>query len=239
MNFSSSLRPMVRISLLAAALGVASLAQAQVASTPTDTVTGHAPTVDSAQVTFTGSGPSGELRIGDTLTAHYTQADPDADPADAATTQSTLQWLANGVPVGTPGATTYTIQASDAGKRITFRVQPHTDANDTDPYQGAQTLASDVNASSGSSSGGGEVVVPGADTVLSVTISGTPVVGQTLTAQPTCQTTCSGLNYQWQIESSVGSGSYVDIAGATSETYVVKRDEQKRRIQVVANDATP
>lgn len=231
----SPFRPIARTAVLVAFLGVASLAQAQVVSTPTDTVTGQAPTVDSAEISFTGSGPNGELRIGDTLTAAYTQADADADPEDQAATRGTLQWLSDGAPVGTLGSSTYTIEASDAGKKITFRVQPHTNIDDTDPYQGALTLSKDVNPASSGNSGGGEIVIPGGGTVLSVTVNGNPVVGQTLTAQPTCMTTCSGVSYQWQIESAVGSGSFTNIAGATDETYVVKRDEQKRRIQVVAN----
>jgi len=229
-------RPMARTALLVAFLGIAGIAQAQVTSTPTDTVTGRAPTVATAEITFTGSGPNGELRIGDTLNAAYTQADLDADPADPTATGNTLQWLADGQPVGTKGSTTYTVEASDAGKKITFQVQPHTNPDDTDPFQGVLTASSDVNSGSGSGSGGGEVVIPGADTVLSVAVTGTPVVGNTLTAQPTCLTACSGnITYQWQIESAHGSGTYVNIADATGSTYVVKRDEQKRRIQVVAN----
>ena len=44
----------------------------------------------------------------------------------------------------------------------------------------------------------------------------------------------TSLTYQWQIESAVGSGTYVDIAGATGATYTVTAGDQKRRIRVLA-----
>ncbi|WP_161786961.1 ZirU family protein [Noviluteimonas dokdonensis] len=62
-----------------------------------------------------------------------------------------------------------------------------------------------------------------------------PLVGSVLNAVVTCNGsgTCPPtLQYQWQIESAIGSGAYVDIAGATATTYTVQGGDQKRRIRV-------
>ncbi|HCR3448523.1 TPA: inverse autotransporter beta domain-containing protein [Citrobacter werkmanii] len=65
-----------------------------------------------------------------------------------------------------------------------------------------------------------------------VVITGNPVVGETLTA--TCNGgACSGTQtFQWQIEDAVGSAHFVDIAGATHDTYAVQRGDQRKKIQV-------
>ena len=68
-------------------------------------------------------------------------------------------------------------------------------------------------------------------------LTGAPLVGSVLSAAVTCKDgSCptTGLTYQWQIESAVGSGTYVDIAGATGATYTVVAGDQKRRIRVLA-----
>ena len=239
-------RPLLRTALLTACLlGLSGLAQAQtvtpfaveVTSDATATVTGKKPTISAAGIAVTGSGPQGELLVGDTLTASYTFADEDADPEDTAATRATLQWLSDGAPVGTKGNMSYQLQASDMGKTITFTVQPHSNAADTDPHQG-DVFDSAIVAGAGN---GGEVVVNPADDLQSVSVSGNAVVGQTLTANPVCVSgSCGTLNYQWQIETVVGSGQYQNIGGETGSTYVVKREDQKRSIKVhVSKAATP
>ena len=230
-------RPLARTALLLALLSVAALAQAQtinpqaiVNSGPTGAVVGRAPVLSSADITFSASGQSGDLIVGDTLTATYVQTDPDMDPADVAATDATIQWQADGVDIAGATSMTYQIRAADAGKGIGFTLVPTTDSATTDPYVGVRTASSAVSPAEGA----GVVTVPSGSNLVSITITGSAIVDSTLTAVPACMTTCGTVNYQWQIEDAVGSGNYVDIAGATSATYVVKRDEQKRKLQVVA-----
>ncbi|UHQ18743.1 ZirU family protein [Lysobacter sp. KIS68-7] len=78
---------------------------------------------------------------------------------------------------------------------------------------------------------------PTAVTVLmnGVALTDFPIVGATLSANVTCDGdgTCPPtLQYQWQIESEIGSHIYVDIPGATASTYTIQRTDQRRRIQV-------
>jgi hypothetical protein len=235
---------LVRTSLLTVFIGLSLGGQAlaqqvsqqavQVTSDPTAPVTGQAPTLATASINVTGSGPQGEPLVGDQLTAAYTVNDPDADPLDAAATNATIQWLADGAPVGTVGSTTYTIQPSDLGKTITYRIQLHTDQATTDPYQGVLTVSSSVGGGSGAG-GSGEVAVTPPDDLLNVTVSGNPRVDDVLTATPTCVTTCGTVAYQWMVETAAGSGTYQDIAGATAATYTATREDQRRRIKVQVN----
>jgi len=236
-----------RLSMIAACLGLAlsGLASAQVVVTSpeTDTVKGRAPVVSSATITGTPSGAGGTQWVaGDVLTAVYAVTDPDTDAADTVATDGTIQWTSGGVNVGTPGSKTYTIQASDAGKVITYTLIPHTDPTITDPYQGALTIADNVgtNGSGGGGdegTGGGGSITPAAGNLLvSVAVSGDPLVDGTLTATPTCITTCTGgITYQWQLETANGSGVYADIAGQTGTTYTPLKGDQKRKVKVVAN----
>ncbi|MFC0225469.1 ZirU family protein [Serratia aquatilis] len=65
-----------------------------------------------------------------------------------------------------------------------------------------------------------------------------PVVGDTLVAVAMCSIAlCNGvqMDYQWEVESSVGSDVFVAIPGATSETLIVTGDLQKRAIRVVSH----
>jgi hypothetical protein len=66
-------------------------------------------------------------------------------------------------------------------------------------------------------------------------LTGVPNVGSTLSAKVTWQDpeTRIALRHQWQIESAPGSGTYVDIPGATAATYVVTKADQLRRIRVM------
>ena len=219
--------------MIVALFGLAGMAQAQVVSNPTPTVQGRAPTITATDIQGTGSGSGGAYRAGDVLTATYTQGDPDLDPADTAATNATIQWYSDAAPVGTLGSTTYQIQPSDLGKQITFRLVPHTSAADTDPSVGVETTSNLVAGSDGE--GDGVVTIPSGSTATSVAITGNAIVGQTLTATPTCDAACDpAITYQWQIEDGIGSGNFVDIAGQTSATYVVVRTDQRKTIRVRA-----
>ncbi|EAB2146160.1 hypothetical protein D6O72_23750 [Salmonella enterica] len=73
---------------------------------------------------------------------------------------------------------------------------------------------------------------------LSVSISGSPVVGEELKAVTVCSagsTNCGALTYQWVIEDKAGSGHYVPISGATQTTYKPVAGDQKRHIEVTVN----
>ena len=231
-SFRSIGRPR-RLSLMAGALALAlaGLAQAQVVSPPTPPAQGHVPVVATATIDYTGSGPQGTPLPGDVLTATYAVSDPDGDAPDLAATDRTIQWMVDGVDVGPAGSKTHTLQDDEAGKLITFRLVPHTDATKTDPFAGSVTVAADVGP-------GGAVSTGASGGLLAVTVSEDAIVGTTLTATPTCIVACGNeITYQWQIEDAVGSGTYADIAGATSATYTPVREEQKRNLKVVATQA--
>ncbi len=67
------------------------------------------------------------------------------------------------------------------------------------------------------------------DAVKTVTIAGTPQVGQTLTANVTPAT--ATVSYEWQ-KSDTESGSYSAISGATAKTYVLTEGESDKFIKV-------
>jgi hypothetical protein len=235
----------LRRTLLATFLGLSlsglAFAQTVVTSPETATVKGRAPVVATATITVTPSGAGGQVLAGDVLTAAFTVTDPDTDTIDLAATNATVQWTVDGVSVGAPGAMTYTVQAADAGKVITYTLIPHTDAAVTDPYQGVLTIAANIGtdgSGGGTGPGGGGEINPADPTALlsvAVTPTGNPIVGTLLTATPTCVATCgAGITYQWQIETAVGAGTYTDISGATGATYTPLKDDQKKKIKVVA-----
>lgn len=226
-----------RTSLLAASVwfAFAGMAHAQVVSPETDTVKGRAPTLATATITGTPSGAGSKWIAGDVLTAVYTVGDQDNDTPDYAASDLTVQWTSDGVAVGSPGSKTYTLQASDAGKTVTYQLVPHTDPTITDPFQGVLSIAANVGAD-GTGGPGGIVEPAGSDALMSVAISGNALVADTLTAVPACVAACTGnITYQWQVETAVGSGTYADISGATGGTYSPTKDDQKRRIKVVAS----
>jgi hypothetical protein len=241
-NPNTSLRRTLLATFLGLSLSGLAFAQTVVTSTATDSVKGRAPVVATAIIGVTPSGPGGQVLAGDVLTATFTVTDPDTDTIDLTATSATVQWTVAGTDVGTPGALTYTVKAADAGKLITYKLIPHTDAATTDPYQGVLTIAANIGADGAGGGtgpgGGGEINPPAANALLSVAVTptGNPIVGTLLTATPTCVTTCgAGITYQWQIESASGSGTYADIASATSATYTPVKGDQKRKIKVVAS----
>lgn len=240
------IRNKFRTTLLAAcvALAFVGAAHAQTVPSPeTDPVKGRAPTLATATITGTPSGAGGAWVAGDVLTAVYTVADEDNDTPDYSASDLTIQWTSGGAAVGTLGSKTYTLQASDAGKTITYRLVPHTDPAITDPYQGIATIADTVGADGTGGTGGGEenggdggeIDVTPADALLSVSITGSATVSTALTAVPSCATACGGtITYQWQLETAAGSGTFANIAGATTNTYTPVRQDQKRRVKVIA-----
>lgn len=198
-----------------------------VTSSPTTTVRGRVPIVTQSTIISDDAGGNGLVDVGDTLSIGTAGTFSDED-GDAAIPQ-TYQWQADGADI--PGATgnSYTIVAGDLGKAITVVVTPHTDPTITDPADG---LAVASNALT--------VVEGGIVTSVAVTgeVGGYPQVDTALTATATCAGgTCTGVTYQWQIETGVGTNTFTDISGATSSTYTPVRTDQRLRVQVVVGNS--
>ena len=73
-------------------------------------------------------------------------------------------------------------------------------------------------------------------------LTGRPMVGQVLQAHAVCErvgvvTACpTTLTYRWEVESTPGSGNYIEITGAIQATYTVTRDLQRRKIRVAIDN---
>ncbi|HCR3448525.1 TPA: hypothetical protein ON570_002114 [Citrobacter werkmanii] len=117
-----------------------SVQAAEVFSTPSQLVTGHAPTLVAGQLTVDDVNGNGQIDDGDTFKidpAHdFTFADSDGDTSLA----NTYSWKINGTEVGT--ADTYTIKTADLGKTLSLDVTPHTDPTITVPADGAPVTVS-------------------------------------------------------------------------------------------------
>ncbi|WP_270828614.1 ZirU family protein [Aeromonas sp. Y318-1] len=223
--------------LIAAVLwGVASGASA-LTSTPTDTVQGRAPTLTSAAVTYADTTNDGVVNAGDKLTAAGAGwSDDDGDDEK----DSAYQWYRDSLPITNATASTYTLTADDMGTDITVGVVPQTDSNITDPYQGTETVAS-----TGGTNGNGVVEVADVKDVAKVEVvndasgsveTGHPIVDTTLRAKVTTAAGTTGSSadytYQWMIEDAANLGTYIDILGATNETYTPVKGDQKLKLQV-------
>lgn len=197
-----------------------------VTSTPTDTVKGRAPVLTESTISSTDSNTNGIIDTGDVLTittpGDFSDADQDAE------TQRTYQWLADNTPINGETSATYTVKATDLGKSISVQETPHTDPATTDPELGAPVSSNALTVAS--SSAPASVVIDGF-------VNGYPQVGTALTTTVTLADGSTGAanSYQWQIETSVGSGTYEDIPGATTNTYTPVGSEQKRRVRVIAD----
>ncbi len=145
---------------------------------------------------------SGTPAVGQTLTAVPGTWDPvDVDLA--------YEWQRNGSPISGAESATYVAVAADAGATITVKVtgtkDGHTDADATS---------------------GGVVIQPGTITPGTVSISGTPEVGQTLTAVPGSWTPGDvDLAYEWLRDDTT-------ISGANSATYLVDAADAGTQITV-------
>ena len=126
------------------------------------------------------------------------------------------QWIANDVNIQDATGSTYTPSVSDVGKTIKVKV------SFTDDSDNEESLTSTAT---------GEVEArPNNPATGAATISGTPQVGETLTASTSGIADSDGLTnvsyrYQW-----MAGGS--DIAGATGSSYTLTSSEQGKTIQV-------
>ena len=134
---------------------------------------------------------------------------------DNGTTGSVIayQWLANGAAITGATMQTYTLTVAELNTLITANAM----YSDDDGYMENPTSDPVGPVSSGA------VNVPG-----TIAISGTLLVGETLTATVTDPNGATNVNYQWDADG-------VDIAGATSETYDLTDAEKGLEISVTAD----
>jgi hypothetical protein len=166
---------------------------------------------------------AGNARVGNTLTANRGRW-------SNAPTGFAFQWLrcgpGGGSCVAIAGATnqSYTLTSSDLGRRIRVRV----------------TASNKDGSSSADSNPTATVLAAGTGPVSrsAPAISGTPRVGQILTASNGTWTGASRFAYAWQRCDETG-GACVDIAGATTQTYTLQAADvaHRMRVRVTASNA--
>jgi secreted trypsin-like serine protease len=159
-----------------------------------------------ASLPFTSTGTptvSGSLVVGETLTANTGIWAP--------APSFSYQWLANGATINRATGATYVLTSSDIGKTIAVRV--------TATRNGYTTTSATTTET--------ELVTAGLSFTSSPnpTISGSPVVGQTLTANAGSWSPTPSFRYQW-----LSNGRA--ISGATSASWVVTRAYRGRSITV-------
>lgn len=215
-------------------------------SAPTLTVVGRAPVVtgDAAgEITVTDVNNDGIIGPGDKLTinpAKLNQTDADGDTASG----FSYTWTVGGTAQAGTTATEYVIKASDVGKKITLSVVGKTDSTKTDPaVSTAYSAEYEVNTGMGITAKTAEITVAAASDVAKVVIkgfnaAGAPQVDTKLTVDVTMgdgtKPAAGKVNYQWKVESAVGSGTYTNVAGAagTANEYTPVKGDQKKRITV-------
>jgi hypothetical protein len=159
---------------------------------------------------------TGTPEVGETLTATLFAPDPDGDPPVG----YSYQWQSSSDGAtwsDITGATdqTYALTSADQGQQVRVEVA-YTDAEGFNESVTASPVSVDL--------------VDDGDAAFSIT--GTPAVGETLTASlDSSDPDGDGVfSYQWQ---SSGDGTtWADIAGATGQTYALTSTEQGQQVRV-------
>ncbi len=156
---------------------------------------------------------SGTPQVDKTLTADTSPID-DSDGLTSVSYE--YQWIAGGSDIAGATGSTYALTYSEQGKTIQVRVTFTDDADNTETLTSEATVA--------------VAAAPNREATGLPTISGTPQVDQTLTADTSPIDDADGLTnvsyeYQW-----LAGGT--DIAGATGSTYELTSSEQGKTIQV-------
>lgn len=158
----------------------------------------------------------GSLSVGSTLTGEYTFTSNGGEPTD----KSTMAWL-NGRKDEIESS--YLLDTNDVGKLLTFQVTAKNGAGIS-----GNVSKMDIQAPIGS-------VLP----AVTINYKGNPIVGQLLNVTVDCinRNNCgaSAFDYQWQIEKFPLSDTYVDVDGATSDTYMPLANQQRKRFRVLVN----
>ena len=185
----------------------------QLTNSPTATVTG--PAEEPSTNTSAAGAPtiSGTPQVEQTLTADTSSI---TDEDGLTNVSYSYQWVAGGSDIAGATGRTYTLTSSEEGQTVQVRVTFTDDADNEETLTSAATVA--------------VAAAPNRDATGAPTISGTPQVEQTLTADTSSITDEDGLtnvsySYQW-----IAGGS--DIAGATGSTYTLTSSEQGQTIQV-------
>lgn len=147
---------------------------------------------------------SGAYKVGTNLTALVTGWSPSAT--------FTYKWLKNGTVVAGATSTTFTLRPEDFGASFTFELTGSALGYTTKTVQ---------------SSPAGTVATGDISPAPAPTITGTPKVGQTLTANLGTWMSGTTLSYQW-----TKNGS--NISGATNATYVIQDADAGSLISVFA-----
>nr|WP_314385259.1 immunoglobulin-like domain-containing protein [uncultured Cardiobacterium sp.] len=153
-------------------------------------------------------GISGEVKIGETLSANLNDAD--GVPASGVT----YQWLANGSPINGATESTYTIRPDDKGKSISVQATYKDNAgHDENPTSDPTAAVADNG--------------PPPNQRGTVTIAGEAKVGQELTSTVTDADGVpdNGVRYQWFADG-------VAINGATGATYTPTPADKGKNITV-------
>ena len=156
---------------------------------------------------------NGTVQVGETLTVD-TSAIADADGLDKAI--FSYRWLADDANIEGATDSTYTLADRDEGKAIKVRVSFTDDGNNEETLTSAATAA--VTAK------------PNTPATGAPTISGTPQVGETLTADTTSIADADGptnpsFSYQWVANDT-------DIDGASNSTYTLVSADEGKTIKV-------
>ncbi len=158
----------------------------------------------------------GTPQVDQTLTADTSNI---ADQDGLTTVSYNYQWIAGGTDIDGATGASYTLTASEQGQTIQVRVTFTDDADNEETLTSIATAEVTAAAAQANNPATGQ---PG--------ISGTPQVGETLTADTANIVDQDGLTnatfeYQW-----IAGGS--DIAGATGSTHTLTASEQGKTIQV-------
>ncbi len=177
-----------------------SVATVAVASAPNREATGQ-PAID------------GTPQVRETLTADTANI---ADQDGLTGVSYRYQWIAGGSDIDGATSSTYTLTASEQGQTVQVRV------TFTDDRDNAETLTSEAT--------GTVAAAPNRDATGAPTITGTPQVGQTLTADTSPIDDEDGLHdatfaYQWLADDA-------DIQGATNSTYTLSDEDEGKAIKV-------
>ena len=157
----------------------------------------------------------GTAQVGEALTAS-TSGISDADGMDDA--RFAYQWIRAGADIGGATGSTYTPVAADEGERLKVRVDFTDDAGHAERLTSAATDAVAVAPPTNTAAAGAP------------TISGTPQVGEALTASTSGISDADGLDtarfaYQWMRNDA-------DIRGATGATYTPVAADEGTRLTV-------
>ena len=166
---------------------------------------------------------TGTAQVGQTLIVNITGI-ADADGLDSAV--FAYQWLSDDAEIGGATGSTYTLVAADEGRTIKVRVIVTDD------------LGNETTLTSAATEAVAAAPQPDSPATGEPTISGTPQVGEVLTAGTTGIADADGLSgttfaYQWLADD-------VDISGATDATYTLVAGDEGQTIKVrvtVTDDA--